>query len=322
MYYSFYMNEKLLLDNWDYYDEVNLLLTYLLCKDRRKNIDEKLDFYFKHRHERKNSVWYDFYYDEEEYFKEEYDKYLYRKDMYKNFFKYGGVGNNVMTYHPFKENNLFKMYEDEIHKKDKDRRKSFERRIHKCNRMNIQLREINEVVIYQSDIDAIDKARKEYNLTESQTQLLFGLIFFSRMNNSKWCRIGTNFKFKSFKACFEKSISNNDIETIRNIGLFKNKYINQGKQYNIDYDWEYLNFDNKDKVAYTFKTTLENNKLNLTALAKEVIPNYKKKYCYYCECEFTPNSNSQYMCCECKKIIVREQARLRKQRQRQREKGL
>ena len=290
MYYSFYMNERLLLDNWREYDEVNWLLTNLLCKDDRKTIEEKADFYFANRHERGEL----FVNDDGSVYREEerYEVYDFNVDTFKR----------SMTY-----------------------------REERCKAINTKLREIDEVVLYKSDFDAIEKARKEYRLTELQTQILFGMIFFSRMNNIAWCRIGTLYKLRSFKACFEKTIKQEDIFKIAETGLFKQVVTNKDEaKYKLkeqaeylhietEADWYYLNFDNQDEVAYVFKTTLENNRLNLTKLAKEVIPDFKAKYCIHCGAEFYPKSNRQKMCDECKVIVIREQARLRKQKQRQKD---
>lgn len=331
MYYSFYMNERLLLDNWREYDEVNWLLTNLLCKDDRKTIEEKLDFYFKNRHERNENQWW--YLDEEDKdFKAEYQDYKYRRDMYEDYLEYGD-GNDVMAYIPFERNRVFEMYEEDLNKQDKAREAIFIKKTIRNRKINTKLREINEVVLYKSDFDAIEKARKEYRLTELQTQILFGMIFFSRMNNVAWCRIGTPYKLRSFKACFEKTIKQEDIFKIAETGLFKQVVTNKDEaKYKLkeqaeylhietEADWYYLNFDNQDEVAYVFKTTLKNNRLNLTKLAKEVIPDFKAKYCIHCGAEFYPKSNRQKMCDECKVIIIREQARLRKQKQRKRDRN-
>ena len=103
-------------------------------------------------------------------------------------------------------------------------------------------------------------------------------------------------------------------------GLFTIYNEKDYKQYEAKKDMVYLNFDNKDKVAYIFKTTLENNKLNLSQIAMDAIPNIKNKYCVVCGKEFNPANNKQRQCTECKEKYKKEQARLRKQKQRKREK--
>lgn len=329
MYYSFYMNEKMLLDNWTDYKECNWLLTNLLCKDDRKTIEQKLDFYFDNRKEKEDNQWW--YYDESDKdFKAAYEDYKYRRDMYEDYLEYG-EGNDVIAFVPFERNRIFEMYEDDLNKQDENREAVFVKKTARNKRMGTKLREINEVIIYKSDFDAITKAKRKYGLTEHQTAILFGLIFFSRMNQVRWCRIGTAYKLKSFKSCFNKTITEKDMAKIKETGLITSLKLEKGKAYNqlreqADYlhietevDYVYENFDNQDEVAYVFKTDKENNKLDLSALAKEVIKDYKVKYCSVCGKEFKPNSNRQHMCESCKQNVQREQARLRKQKQRKKD---
>lgn len=327
MYYSFYLNEKLLLDEWQYYDECNWLLTNLLCKDDRKNVEEKLDFYFSNRHVRDDSQWR--YLDEnDKYFKEAYEDYKYKRDMYYEHLEYG-EDNDVIAFVPFQRNSIFEAYEQNINKQDSNKEAVFIKKMIRNSKINSKLREINEVILYQSDLDAITKAKQDNKLTEFQLQVLFGLILFSRLHDVEWCRVGTEFKWKSFKACFDKTIKATDLQAILDTGLFKQVVTNkaaarkklgtQAEYLNIkdEIDYKYLGFANKDKVAFIYKTTKENNRLNLTEVFKEVIPNYKVKYCCECGCEFTPASNRQKMCTDCKAKVIKEQARVRKQRQRQ-----
>ena len=52
MYYSFYMNERMLLDEWKYYQkkgECNWLLKRTLMNDSTRNAEEKIQFYFDNR---------------------------------------------------------------------------------------------------------------------------------------------------------------------------------------------------------------------------------------------------------------------------------
>ena len=320
MYYSFYMNEKLALDEWAYYNDCNWLLAHLLCKDNRKTIAEKLDFYMDNYHEiDENQWWFDDDDLDADTFREDYEEYQQRKVMY-------------VDYQP---NHIFDMWEEDMCERRKNKEAAFIKKTTRNRRMGVKLREIDKVILYKSDFAIINKAKKEYGLTEKQIQILFGLIFFSRMNNARWCRIGTDFKWKSFNACFDKSISPFDMIKILDTGLVTRVKVEKGKAFNqlgieqADYlhieaedDFIYENFDNQDEVAYEFVTTLQNNRLNLTKLAKEVIPNFKSKYCTVCGKVFEPNSNRQKMCEECKEQTQKEQARLRKQKQRDREKGL
>lgn len=334
MYYSFYLNERLALSEWDYYDECNWLLTHLLCKDETKTIEEKLDFYIKHRHERdENQWWYDDI--EDKISKEEYEEYQHRKAMYEDFLECGGESNPYIAYVDFQPNQFFDMLEEDKFESKKNREAVFIKKTIRNRRMNMKLREIDKVILYKSDFAAIEKAKKIHKLNEHQTQILFGLIFFSRINDVKWCRVGTNYKWKSFKACFDKTVTIDDINKVKETGLITRVNLEKGKAYNqfgaeqaeylhieSEYDFVYEGFDNQDEVAYEFITTKENNRLDLSKLAKEIIPNFKIKYCSICGAEFNPNSNRQQMCEACKEQTQKEQARIRKQRQRDREKGL
>ena len=316
-YKTFYCNQRLLLDNWDFYDEVNWMLTHLLSIDDTKTIDEKLDFYFKHRHVRDEDEqrWFSvtsdsrFSDDYEEYEQEKLEYELLMEDYFDDF---DGECNPYMAYpESFEYNSFFEEYGHKWdYKKDEHRREDFERRSARAKKMKMNLREIEEVVLYKSDFKAIENAKREHHLTEHETKLLFGLIFFSRMYDSEFCRIGTDYKMKSFLSCFDKTYYDETWERVEQTGLF---YYTT--------DWVYTGFHTKDDVAYRFVVTIDNNKLNLSELAKKIVPCFKTKYCVRCESEFIPNSNSQKMCPECKKIVTRENKRIWQQNKRALDKG-
>lgn len=377
IYYSIYANEQLALDNWDYYNECNWLLVNLLAKDyERKDEYEMTEFYFNHRHERLNedgyyasnvitftskdmlemeSIYND--YMTKKYYHEEYMEDLYESGLdsteYTNPYlpyiewnpneyldRLGRFFNDKQLMKRVKsgEDITFNTYEWLIDN-SAEMSDKFIKKINRNKKLKIKLREVNEVILYKSDFDAIEKAKRECKLTELQIQLCFGLIFMSRMNDVRWCRIGTTYKSKGFYSSFDKHISDEDRQAVMSTGLFED-YINiKGKargQLRQKYDYEkmeylhiedeidkvYLNYDNKDEVAWVFKTTVENNRLNFSRLCKEALPNLKNKYCTVCGKEFTPNNNKQKQCTECKEKYAKENARLRKQRQRKREKGL
>ena len=156
------------------------------------------------------------------------------------------------------------------------------------------------------------------------------------MHDVKWTRLGTEWKRKQFEACYDFTIrgdkEHNDYKAVNEvfehytdwkentdrINVRTKWYYNIGET---EFDWIYPNFDNKDEIAYIFKTTLENNRLDLGKLAEEVLPDIREKYCYRCGRAFNPSSNRQKYCEECKQEIKREQAAERKRRQRNREKS-
>lgn len=315
MWYSFYMNEKMLLDNWHDYKEANWLLKDILAKDKRKTPEERYDFYMANRNEYNDEWLVDYVTDEM------IDRYYERQWAYEEFLEEGDACGHGYVYPPSKAakrlidkaNNL-KVYKSRL----EDYFKYVDDKP--------DLRQIDEVIIYKSDLEVIEQAKKKHKLTELQVQIIFGLIFFSRMNGVPYARVGNKFKQRQFKGCFEKTIKREDYDAILKTGLFK-VYTNakqvkrkeiSSKQF--EFDYIYLNFDIQDEAGYVFKTTAENNKLNLTQVAKEAL-DLKIKYCSECGKPFLPNSNRQKMCEQCKIEVTREQARLRKQKQRKRQKG-
>lgn len=337
-----------------------------------------VDFYYAHRHERYNEDGYypasvlRFTTQDLLELKPQYDDYVNRKHYYDSYMDdLDESDDDVEYYHNphmayvefqedefmerlgrkfFKDKSFVKrlesgedinvsIYEWGIGEKDVDVKEKFRRKASRNKNLNMKLREVDEVKLYKSDFDAIARVKKEYNLTELETQMVFGLIFMSRMHDVRWCRIGTAFKKKGFYSSFDKYITPEEKEAVFATGLFESATRDKGKARNMikqrydwdyveylhiedEYDWIYKNFDNKDEVIWTFKTTLENNKLNFSKLAKEALPNFKYKYCTVCGELFLPNNNKQKQCTECKEKYKKENARLRKQKQRAIEKGL
>lgn len=374
MYYSIYANERLAVKNWDCYNECNWLLVNLLTKHYEMDIDDMVDFYLTHRHERfteEDSYWEwsstellhlygqwqdyqtkkmyyeDYMEDFEEYGDGDIEDYCSPNVAYVDDFQYSDYFERISRFFndksfvkKLKTNDTItlKLY-DWVKEDDDDLAYKFEKRIARNRRMKTKLRECNEVIFYKSDFDTIEKARKDFGLTELQTQVVFGLIFMSRMNGVKYCRIGTPYKSKGFWSSFDKHISLEDRQVIWKTGLFENYVTDKGKARRqldnhyedgfADYlhivdesDWVYKNFDNKDEVAWTFHTTVENNRLNFSQICKDAMPNLKNRYCVVCGKEFTPNNNKQKQCTQCKEEHKKEQARLRKAKQRAIKKGL
>ncbi len=359
MYYSMYANEALALDNWDSYNECNWLLTNFLSKDYRKSIEEKVDFYFAHRHERHRDDDGGYYasstmeFTAEDFLKleKEYYDYQDKKFMYEDFMEdfYDAddaweYENDSMAYQEFYRDDFYerlskyfenksfmkdvrngkkvsiKIY-DWLKEDDDDMYVKFEKKMAKNEKMKTKLREVSSVILYQSDIDNILKARREYNLTELQTQVCFGLIFMSRMSGIKFCRIGTTYKSKGFWSAFDKHISPEDKARVWETGLFSTYVSKKKRAHGVHIEDEvdkiYECFDVKDGgIGYEFITTVENNRLNFSKMCKEAIPNLRNRHCVVCGEEFVPTNNSQRQCLSCKEKYKREQAneRLRKHR--------
>lgn len=367
MYYSIYANERLAIQNWDYYNECNWLLMNFITKHYEMDVDDMVDFYLTHRHERftEEDSYVEWSANELLHLYEEWKDYQNRKFYYEDYMEELEASgedadeyeNSYMCYVEFQYSDYFerisrfftdksfikklksgekvslKLY-DWLKEDDEEIGDKFDKRVARNKRMNTKLREVNEVVFYKSDFEAIEKAKRDFRLTELQTQVVFGLIFMSRMNGVKYCRIGTTYKNKGFFSSFDKHISVDDCQKVWKTGLFEDDVSDKSKTRRMlnnrygegyadylhieDYvvDKIYLNFDNQDEVAWVFHTTVENNRLNFSQICKEAMPNLKNKYCSVCGKEFTPNSNSQKQCTECRDKYKKEQARLRKQKQR------
>lgn len=322
MYYSYYLNERMLLDNWSSYNEGNWLLKQLLFTDSRKTVEEKIEYYLAHK--KVKDVAFAEYYESDD-FQQHYNQYLYEKDMHEMYLEDYGEENDVMAYVEFTPNAFYENY-SRMKEYDDQLEAIFTKGTIRNAKLKKKLREVKEVVLYKSDILAAEEARKKYRLTELQSDILVGLIFFSRMNDCKYARVGTEFKFKQFKGCFKRTIKEEDIEAVLSTGLF-NLYVNEKKDIKNDYynykaekDYEYLGYDNKDEVGFIYKVTPKNNKLSLTGIHKVIIPNSDKKRCERCGNDFSPKNNRQKFCSTCQTEVRKEQARERKRRQREREK--
>ena len=301
----------MLLDNWKYYDDCNWLLMISLAKDWNMPVEDKRKFYLENRHE-----------------KESFLKQLHCTDEFQDasfLYEVGMYGEDK----PRLDRYLY--FESFSNTSSLDAK--FKQMTKKAMNLNKTLREVNEVILYKSDFDYIERMKKEYSFTVKQVKAVFGLIFFSRMWNSKWCRVGTPFKLQQFGSCFPSYNIEEDmdiiyaytkafesIETIKDTSNF-NVYTRNYMCIENELDHIYPNFDNKDEVAYVFKTTMENNKLNLEKIAEEAIPNLRSKYCDICGKEFTPKSNRQKHCKECGAEKKRQDAAERKRKQREKEKS-
>lgn len=355
-YYSIYCNERMILDNLDQYEIPNKLLKRLLYKDKTTTIDEKLDIYFEHRtylgdespirHPALDTsyVW-DWNSHMEKRVCDLFQRYKEIKWMQEDFFEDEdtyldddwsvGWTNPHMCYVEQEYNPYFEKWLDIDPsslewKLDKNRRQEFEEGIARARNWN--LREVNEVHMYKKDFDAIEDARKRRNFNELETQVMFGMIFVTRLFGGKWCKLDTKNRKRGFKGCFDRHVSDEVIEKVAKTKCFRK--VSSGKDftnyderegwYKFKYDWKYLYFDidENDEIVYTFHVTHENNKLNLSSVFKEAMPDYKQKYCAECGKPFEPKSNRSKHCPECRKEVVKEQNRLRQQKYRESKKAI
>lgn len=305
MYYSFYMNERMLLDNWKYYQEkgeCNWLLKKTLMNDDTRTPAEKLEFYLANRR-----------------VVNEYSEEL--KEQAEQMYAAGGVEGNDK-----KENYLDTFYIDydiknvlnrgQLNKymnylKFKER--SGQNLIEHMNRKpKHKLRENTVITIYQDDLKFIREIRKYYELTVPQIEILFGLIFFCRMNGDEKTNLSTEFRKKQFIGCFKRARIQDFDYIIEEVDAFRKTD---------DSDYIYYYYDvNKYSKAIKIDVTLRNNKLDLTKMAHKYIPDIlDKRYCEMCLHPFEPTSNRQKVCKNCKKKADAIKANYRKIKQRYKE---
>lgn len=343
MYYSIYCNERLVLENLGQYKIPNRLLKRLLFKDDSTDIDEKLEIYFENRNEvgeespvrhpaLDDRLTHDFESGIVMTVAESFAKYKRKRDMQIDFFEdddtcefEGGYYNPHCCYVDCEINPYFEQFidvepESLEWKLDENRREEFERGISRAESAGWKLREVDEVHLYKSDLQRIEEVRKKHKLNELESQVLFGLIFMTRLYGYDCCRLNTETRIKGFKACFDRHVSDEVISKVAKLGLFRK--IRDGRDWNTDkdkYDWKYLHWNEDEEIAFTFKVTVENNELNLSDVFKLAIP--KQKYCAECGIGFVPKGNRAKYCPECKAEIAKEQHRQAQQRYKER-KGL
>jgi hypothetical protein len=319
----------MLLDNWSEYKDANWLLRDCLERDSTRTAADKADYYLANRNTNPMNwnIQQIFKTEEFKWTKEWYDNAMMDIEMEREYSEdhmyYG-----EMPHRP-KCVTIYELLEG--HNSRRTIRKRFEDAYERNVKRHRTLRQIDEVVLYKSDLEFIRAAIATNKYTLKQIKILFGAMFFSRMYDVRWTRLGTAWKKKQFKACFNFHIEKEDFEAVND--LFEpltdwkpnttHMHWRTKAYYHIgetEFDWIYPNYDNKDEIAYIFHTTLENNKLNLGEVAEEAMTDIRNRYCPICEKPFTPKSNRQKYCDECRKEVQREQAAERKRRQRAKEK--
>ena len=313
MYYSFYMNERMLLDEWKYYQkkgECNWLLKRTLMNDNTRTAEEKKEFYYNNR----RVVW-----QYSDYFKERASEVywecfevegLFRTKAEEEYYldhKYLNDDYDFMDYgHNQRVFNMYRRYNDlKAHANDKiEVHLSFE------PIKGAKFREHKFVLINDKDIKFIRQARKYYDLTVPQIEILFGIIFFCRMHDSEKAQLDSDFKKLQFLGCFDSATAEDFKYVVDNI---------YGLELTEDKDVIYHGFKDvelNDKWL-SWKVTRFNNKLNLTKVSRYFITDIKdKKYCAVCLRPFKPTNNRQKVCECCKPLADAVKAKLRKTKQR------
>lgn len=310
MYYSFYMNERLLLDEWKYYQrkgECNWLLKRTLMNDNTRTAEEKKQFYYDNR--RVVNHYSDFFKEQaNEVFREccelrpcfdseeEYEYYLDHKYLNDDY--------ELMDYgRKQKLFNMYRRYNDlTLHANDKTEvQLSFE------PIKSAKFREHNFILINRKDIKFIREVRKYNDLTIPQIEILFGVIFFCRMHNSERANLNTPFRIKQFLGCFDNATIE-DLEYVVDVAFdIEDEDIVYHPYNNIELDDDWL----------SYKVTRFNNKLDLTKVSRYFITDLTtKKYCRMCLKPFEPTNNRQKVCECCKPKADAIKAKMRKTKQR------
>ena len=325
MYYSFYMNERMLLDNWKYYQrkgECNWLLKRTLMNDNTRSAAMKKAFYYANRRvvnyysdffkEQAEKVWWQCFdlqgrFDnkaQEEYYLD----HLYINDGYE-FMDYG---------HNQRVFNMYRRYNDlKEHANDKvNIHLSFE------PIKNAKFREYTDITIHKTDLKFIRNARKRCDLTVPQIEILFGIIFFCRMYDSERANLNSFFRKQQFIGCFDTATFDDLYYVGRNVPGIEIVEEEKSKEFiyhGFDTWYENHKDDYFDGSAgwIDIPVTKQNNKLNLSKMARKYIPDLKdKRYCKMCLKPFKPTNNRQKVCEHCKPKADAIKAKLRKNKQR------
>lgn len=188
---------------------------------------------------------------------------------------------------------------------------------------NAPILDVHQVVLYQKDLDYITEARHRYHINWAQLRVLFGIIFFCRLYGTNMVALDTEFKMKRFGGCFEEQTEitycsgpnwDDGYNTVRGMRELSDVYLllNRTSTDDIGCLYTYPNYslDKNDVIAYTFNVTLENNRLNLSPVVRELF-NSKECYCTVCGTQYiSQKPNASLYCKDC--AIKKEKARLAK----------
>lgn len=323
MYYSFYMNERMLLDEWKYYQdkgECNWLLKRTLMNDNTRTPREKKKFYMDNRRvvnrysddfkEQAEMV------EEEIFYLEGCFENRWQMEYYLNH-KYINDDYEVMDYgRKQKTFNKYRRYNElKKHANDKvERQLSFE------PKPTAKFREHKSISISKADIKFIRYARKYASFTVPQIEILFGIIFFCRMNDSERADLNSEFKMKQFLACFDNATEEDFEYVVSRVQRLKKTGDNDIIYGGFD-DWRIKDSNGKWTGEIEgwihIPVTKYNNKLDLTKMAHKYITDISnKRYCEMCLKPFRPANNRQKVCEECKPKADAIKAKLRKTKQR------
>lgn len=312
MYYSYYMNERMLLDNWKYYQEkgeCNWLLKRTLMNDNTRTPEERIQFYFENR--RVVNHYSEFFKEQAQHVRDYIDELdgCFENETEMEYFldnKYINDDYEIMDYG--RNQKLFNMYRRYNDLQD-NANELIVQHLSYEPKSNYKLREHKMVLLNKKDIKFIRHCRKYNTLTVPQIEVLFGIIFFCRMNRSEKANLDTEFKKKQFIGCFD-SATLKDFEYVTT-HIYNVEIVDGDVVY-----FPYSNIEDEDEWIEIPVTRL-NNKLNLSKMAhKYIVDISDKRYCEMCIKPFTPTNNRQKVCECCKPKVDAIRAKMRKTKQR------
>jgi len=178
---------------------------------------------------------------------------------------------------------------------------------------------VTTIPIYQGDIDYIVQANHDYRLSIPEMRILFGVIFLCRLYESNIARLDTKFKMKGFTRLYDEGLQYAYIvdgvywyevyNTINGLQRLSDELhiLRKISTNNIGCRYEYPNYEAalESEVVYTYNVTVENNRLRLSDLFKELVP-YNEKYCLICgqkiaicKQKIVASGNPTKYCAEC-----------------------
>lgn len=186
---------------------------------------------------------------------------------------------------------------------------------------------VNKIDIYQSDIDYIVNACREYGINRLQRKVLFGIIFMARLHGSDTVDLCTEYQIKGFCGCFHDRHLYNvvsgetwdktfcepaGLDALCECDLLIRGNTRRNRTYNVGIKYIYPNYDCENReVAFTYYVTDETNKLDLETVVEQIGLNdlkfcsecgkayyeesCKRKYCKKCAVVSKNNTNRKFM---------------------------
>lgn len=312
MYKSYYLNEQLLLDNWDYYKESNWLLKHILYINHDMSIEEKIMFYQEHRNEPKLRTGI------------KYGVSICQEDIAEQHYQDNKTKRieNLMEYNEETHSRYAKWLNSRI---DGDQLMLEKSHFYyysvdeflvtlftKYSNLNktVKGRNLKEIYLTKEQNKLIKELKIRHKLNASETLYLFGLCLFANIRKQYYieiCKQNTlpplsDFEKKQFMASFDKKPSEKEMQKVDSI--ITEEKINAMAMA-------------EPNIYKAVKVIKKNNRLDFSKLFGLFIEDGSYKVCLWCNNIFTPKTPRQAYCSdECRVEGTREKARLRKEKQR------